>query len=192
MIFESRPDCLPQIAALAIKSGNGLIAKGGKEAEQCIGVMLSIIQDSICTALEPVVHDEEVRLQMCKAVSIVNTREDVSALLKLDDCIDLVVPRGSSSMVTLIKNNTKIPVMGHAEGICHIYIDVEADMAKATRIVLDAKTDYPSACNAVETLLIHRDLLNGGKVDLLLRDLRASGISLYGYIINLCFLNNFA
>ena len=180
VIFESRPDCLPQIAALALKSGNGLIAKGGKEAEQCIAVMLSIIQDAIRAALEPVISDAATREQMCKAVSIVSTRDDVSALLELDDCIDLVVPRGSSTMVTHIKNNTKIPVMGHAEGICHIYIDSEADLLKAVQISIDAKTDYPSACNAVETLLIHRSLLEGGKIDMLLRELRANKISLFG------------
>lgn len=180
VIFESRPDCLPQIAALALKSGNGLIAKGGKEAEQCIGVLLTIIQNSINDALVDTVPDEEARRQMCHAVSIVNTRDDVSALLTLDDCIDLVIPRGSSSMVTHIKNNTKIPVMGHAEGICHIYLDSEADMIKATRIVLDSKTDYPSACNAVETVLINQALLENGKVDIFLRALRSSRVSLFG------------
>jgi delta-1-pyrroline-5-carboxylate synthetase len=97
-----------------------------------------------------------------------------------DDCIDLVIHRGSNALVSHIKANTRIPVMGHADGVCHVYIDSAADLTKAERIVIDAKTDYPSGCNAAETLLLHEDLVASGAADKLLRALRTKGVSLLG------------
>jgi gamma-glutamyl phosphate reductase len=98
----------------------------------------------------------------------------------MDEYIDLVIPRGSNDLVQFIKNNTKIPVMGHADGICHIYVDAAADLAKAESIVVDAKIDYPSACNAVETVLLHTSLVPSGKAEKVLRALRSAGVTLYG------------
>jgi delta-1-pyrroline-5-carboxylate synthetase len=135
VIFESRPDCLPQIAALAIKSGNGIILKGGKEAEHTNGVLHKIIVDSISRVTNERVYP---------AVLTLTTRAEIPGLLKLENLIDLVIPRGSKELVTYIKNHTKIPVMGHAEGVCHIYVDKDAEVWKAARVLLDSKTSYPS------------------------------------------------
>ena len=138
IIFESRPDCLPQIAALAIKSGNGLVLKGGKEAEKSNQLLHKLIVDSI----DKVTHGK-----VTKGVIGLVSRAEIPSLLKLDSLIDLVIPRGSSALVHYIKQNTKIPVMGHAEGVCHVYVDKHAEFEKAQRIVIDSKTDYPSgAC----------------------------------------------
>lgn len=155
VIFESRPDCLPQIASLAIRSANGLLLKGGKEAEMSNSMLADLISGVIEKTTEGKVSGA--------AVSLVKSREEIKSLLGLDEYIDLCIPRGSGSMVKYIQENTKIPVMGHAEGICHIYVDSEASLDKACRIVVDAKIDYPSACNAVETLLLHRSLLKPTK-----------------------------
>ncbi len=152
VIFESRPDCLPQIAACSIRSGNGLLIKGGKEAEHSNNMLATLIGDVIERATS--------RKVSRAAVSLVRNREEIKSLLSLDHYIDLCIPRGSGSMVKYIQENTRIPVMGHAEGICHVYVDCQIILENACRIVLDAKVDYPSACNAVETLLLHRDLLN--------------------------------
>jgi len=113
------------------------------------------------------------------AVVLVN-RSEIPELLKADDCIDLVIPRGSNALVQYIKANTRIPVMGHADGVCHVFIDAEADLDKAERIIIDAKTNYPSACNAVETILIHEALVESGQVDRLLRALRKAGVTIFG------------
>eukprot|EP01032_Pedospumella_encystans_P019640 gene19640-22333_t len=172
IIFESRPECLPQIAALALRSGNGLLLKGGKEAERSNAALSSIVADAIKDGSEGKVSTD--------VVSLVTSRNDIDSLLKLDHVIDLVIPRGSNALVSHIKNNTHIPVMGHADGVCHVYIDAEADLVKAERIVIDAKTDYPSACNAMETLLIHQKHVDSGAADKLLRALRASGVALFG------------
>jgi delta-1-pyrroline-5-carboxylate synthetase len=172
IIFESRPDCLPQIAALAIRSGNGLVLKGGKEAERSNALLHSIVAEAIETASCGRVGRE--------VVGLVTSRNDITSLLQLDQYIDLVIPRGSGEMVKYIKEHTRIPVMGHAEGICHIYVDAEARQATAEAVVVDAKVDYPSACNAAETLLIHAGLLSDGRAELLLRALRKAGVSLYG------------
>jgi delta-1-pyrroline-5-carboxylate synthetase len=104
----------------------------------------------------------------------------LTIVLPADDCIDLVIPRGSNSLVSHIKANTRIPVMGHADGVCHVYVDSAADLNKAERIAVDAKTDYPSGCNAAETLLLHEDLVTSGAADRLLRVLRSRGVSLLG------------
>ena len=172
IIFESRPDCLPQISALAIRSGNALLLKGGKEAEHSNACLHRIIADTIESVSEGRVARD--------VVGLITSRSDIPSLLKMDEFIDLVIPRGSGSLVKYIKDNTRIPVMGHAEGICHIYVDREADSSKAMRIVVDAKTDYPSACNAAETLLLHADTVSSGFADSLLRSLRGAGVTLFG------------
>ncbi len=151
IIFESRPDCLPQITALAIRSGNGLLLKGGKEAEHSCNCLHGIILDVILESTEGTVPPG--------VVGLVKGRQAAMELLKNDDLIDLVIPRGSKELVTSIKNSTRISVLGHAEGICHIYIDKDADMVKACKIIIDSKMDYPAACNAAETLLFHEDIL---------------------------------
>ncbi len=144
IIFESRPDALVQIASLCLKSGNAVLLKGGSEAEQTNRALFGIIH---AAATERGVPRD--------AMALLESREDVMALLRAEAFVDLIVPRGSNSLVRFIQENTNIPVLGHAEGICHIYIDRRSELAKAIEIVLDAKIDYPAACNAVETLLVH-------------------------------------
>ena len=140
VIFESRPDVLPQVAALAIKSGNGLLLKGGSEALRSNRCLHRIVTEAAaCEGL----------------VGLVETRAQIADLLALDSVIDLVIPRGSNALVRHIQDNTRIPVLGHADGVCHVYVDEHADLDKALAVVLDAKCDYPSACNAMETLLVH-------------------------------------
>lgn len=164
VIFESRPDALPQIAALAIKSGNGLLLKGGREAVRSNRALHTVITDAMG--------------ELGAAIGLVETRSEVADLLSLDDVIDLVIPRGSTAMVRHIQQNTRIPVLGHAEGICHVYVDAAADLAAATAIVVDAKTDYPAACNAMETLLVHRDWVPAG-LDTLVGALEAAGVAVH-------------
>ena len=174
IVFESRPDSLPQIAALALRSGNGLLLKGGKEALHSNQALHRVITQALTTASQGRVPAE--------AIGLVTSRSEVSALLELDDVIDLVIPRGSSSLVRSIKSRTRIPVLGHAEGVCHVYVDKAADMKKACRIVVDAKTDYPAACNAVETLLLHQSLVADGATGAsqLLRALMSAGVTVLG------------
>lgn len=144
VIFEARPDALIQITSLAIKSGNGVILKGGKEALRSCETLTKVIHQALsATAIDPA------------AVQLLTTREETLALLQLDNYIDLIIPRGSNSFVRFVQENTRIPVLGHADGICHLYIDRAADLEKAVNITVDAKTQYPAVCNAIETLLIH-------------------------------------
>lgn len=149
VIFEARPDVIPQISALAVKSGNAVILKGGKEAYNTNTVLASLINDAIA----------EIPDFPKNTINLLHSREDVAKLLQLDEYIDLIIPRGGNALVQYVKNNTKIPVMGHADGVCHIYIDESADLTKVADICIDAKVQYPSACNAVETILIHEELL---------------------------------
>jgi glutamate-5-semialdehyde dehydrogenase len=145
VIFEARPDAAIQIASLAIKSGNGVILKCGQEAvRSCEAIVKAIHQGLADTDVNPDV------------VQLLTTREETLALLQLDQYVDLIIPRGSNSFVRFVQENTRIPVLGHAEGICHLYVDEEADIQKAVAIAVDAKTQYPAACNAIETLLVHR------------------------------------
>jgi glutamate-5-semialdehyde dehydrogenase len=147
VIFEARPEAVIQISALAIKSGNGVILKGGKEAINSCQVLVKAIRQGLSqTAIHPDV------------VQLLTTREEILELLQLDDYVDLIIPRGSNAFVKFVQDNTRIPVLGHAEGICHVYIDKLADIKKAIAITIDAKTQYPAACNAVETLLVHQDI----------------------------------
>ncbi|KAG9149488.1 hypothetical protein Leryth_020516 [Lithospermum erythrorhizon] len=168
IIFESRPDALVQIASLAIRSGNGLLLKGGKEAKRSNSILHKIITSAI---------PENVGERL---IGLVTSRDEIPELLKLDDVIDLVIPRGSNKLVSQIKSSTKIPVLGHADGVCHVYVDKSADLDMAKRIVTDAKTDYPAACNAMETLLIHKELLQTELVNELVLELQNKGVSLYG------------
>lgn len=147
VVFESRPDALVQIAALTVRSGNAALLKGGREAEQTNAVLAQEIRAALeQSGLPP------------DAVQRLEGRAEVGALLALDDLVDLIVPRGSSAFVRHILDNTRIPVLGHAEGVCHVYVDKDADLDQALEIWRDAKTDYPAACNAVETVLVHQDI----------------------------------
>ncbi|KAL0671548.1 hypothetical protein Bca4012_034252 [Brassica carinata] len=168
IVFESRPDALVQIASLAIRSGNGLLLKGGKEARRSNAILHKVITDAIPETVGG------------KLIGLVTSREEIPDLLKLDDVIDLVIPRGSNKLVSQIKNTTKIPVLGHADGICHVYIDKACNLDMAKRIVSDAKLDYPAACNAMETLLVHKDLEQNAELNELIFALQSNGVTLYG------------
>ncbi len=145
VIFEARPDAVTQIAALAIKSGNGVILKGGSEAILSCEAIAMVIHQALATSA--VLPD---------AVQLLTTRAETLAILAMDKHIDLIIPRGSNEFVRYIQANTKIPVLGHADGICHLYVDSRAEIDQTVAIAVDAKTQYPSACNAIETLLIHQ------------------------------------
>lgn len=168
IIFESRPDALPQIASLAISSGNGLLLKGGKEAARSN----AILHKTITEALPPTINPN--------LIGLVTSREGVADLLKLNDVIDLVIPRGSNALVSHIQNNTKIPVMGHADGVCHIFVDADSDFEKVKNIVVDSKVDYPAACNAMETVLVHEALSEDGRLQELMTALTDAGVKLNG------------
>lgn len=154
IIFEARPDVISQISSLAIKSSNAVILKGGKESKNTNRTILKIIN----TALEKIDGFPK------NVINQVFSRDDVAEMLKCDKYINLIIPRGGNSLVKFIKENTKIPVLGHADGICHIFVDETADLAMAEKVVTDAKTQYPSACNAVETLLIHEKFADKDKL----------------------------
>lgn len=149
VIFEARPDALIQISSLCIKSGNCVILKGGSETMNSNRVLFNIIYEAVIKSGMP----ENCMLQL-------EARSEITDLLTCNEYVDLLIPRGSNAFVQYIMNNTKIPVMGHADGICHIYVDKEADFKKAIPIIIDAKTQYVSACNSVETLLIHKDIVD--------------------------------
>lgn len=145
IIFEARPDAVMQISSLAIKSGNGVLLKGGQEALNTCQALVKAIQAGLAqTPIDPAV------------VALLTSREETMELLKLDRHVDLIIPRGSNSFVQFVQDNTRIPVLGHAEGICHLYIDRAADLSKTIPITVDSKTQYPAACNAIETLLVHQ------------------------------------
>lgn len=172
IIFESRPDSMPQISALALASGNGLLLKGGKEATHSNAAIHKVIGD----AIEESSGGEITR----DIIALVTSRGQVADLLSLDDVIDLVIPRGSNDLVSYIKSHTKIPVLGHADGVCHVYVDESAAADAASKLCVDAKTDYPSACNAMETLLLHAATLSNGVAAATLMALRASGVQCLG------------
>ncbi|MEM2941828.1 MAG: glutamate-5-semialdehyde dehydrogenase [Candidatus Bathyarchaeia archaeon] len=168
-IFESRPDALVQIASLCLKSGNAVILKGGSEASETNRFLAGLIRETI-KRFDEIPED---------SVQLVETREDFTSLLKLDGYIDLLIPRGSSSLVKYIKDNSKIPVLGHTEGICHEYVDAYADVGMAVEICYDAKVQYPAVCNAMETLLVHKDVA-GAFLPRMAERYREAGVELRG------------
>ncbi|PQQ66977.1 glutamate-5-semialdehyde dehydrogenase [Acetivibrio saccincola] len=147
VIFESRPDALVQISTLCLKSGNGVMLKGGSEARNTNRILADIIAEATDKAGIPTGW-----------ICLLETREDVNEMLKMDEFIDLIIPRGSNEFVRYIMDNSRIPVMGHADGICHCYIDEHARIDMAVKIVVDSKTQYVAVCNATETLLVHKDV----------------------------------
>lgn len=165
IIFEARPDVISQISSLAIKSSNAVILKGGKESVNTNKKIMEIMNNALA----------QVEGFPKNVVQQVFTHDDISQMLKCDEYINLIIPRGGNKLVSYIKENTKIPVLGHASGICHIFVDKSADIDNAIKITVDAKTQYPSACNAVETLLIHKDF---DKKDELLASLQLEEIKL--------------
>lgn len=150
VIFEARPDVISQISSLCIKSSNAVILKGGAEGENTNKAIFNIINETL----------ESIEDFPKNSVNLVFTRDDIKELLSMDKYVDLIIPRGGNSLVQYIKSNTNIPVLGHADGICHLYIDESANQEKALKICLDSKAQYPSACNAVETILINKNIAN--------------------------------
>lgn len=146
VIFEARPEVIANIGALAIKSGNAAILKGGKESSHTFQTMSEIIRTALAKTSVPT-----------DALQLISTREKVADLLQCDKYIDMVIPRGSNELVRTIKHSTTIPVLGHADGICSIYVNKDADATMAADLIVDSKTNYPAGCNAVETILIHQD-----------------------------------
>jgi len=147
VIFESRPDAVMQISSLAIRSGNGVILKGGSEA--------NLTNTSIVKALQEGLNESGLDKN---AICLLTSRKDSMAMLNLEKYINLIIPRGSNELVKFIQENTRIPVLGHADGICHLFIDNEANLEMALSVALDSKIQYPAACNAIETLLVHKDI----------------------------------
>ena len=144
VIFESRPDALVQIACLCLKSGNAALLKGGSEALETNRTLFEVLMNASLAAGLPQGW-----------AGLMETREDVNAMLGLDAYIDLIIPRGSNAFVRYIKEHSRIPVLGHADGVCHVYVDRSCDLDMAVRVAVDAKTQYVAVCNACETLLVH-------------------------------------
>mgnify|MGYP005623568919 FL=1 len=172
IIFESRPEVVIQVTALSLKSGNVVILKGGTEAGNSNRLLFELIDQVLET------------YHLKGAVNLIETRADVANLLHLDDQIDLIIPRGSNDFVRYIQDNTKIPVLGHSSGICHLYLDKACDPQKAIAVTLDSKLDYPSACNAVETLLVHDETVEAVLPELL-AELKKADVRLLGCEISL-------
>src|ERR1700687_3619115 len=148
VVFESRPDVVPQVASLALKSGNALVLKGGAEAANSNESIVAVWRETLCRF--PDVPQESIHL--------LQSRSDVMELLRLQGEVDLLIPRGSKEFVAFMEQNSRIPVLGHGEGICHVFVDRAADLNKAVTVTLDSKVQYPAACNSVETLLVHKDV----------------------------------
>jgi glutamate-5-semialdehyde dehydrogenase len=148
VIFESRPDVVPQISSLALKSGNAVILKGGAEAAHTNETLVELWREALGKFPDVPMN----------AVSLLHSRADVQELLALDHDVDLIIPRGSYELVRFIMKNSRIPVLGHGEGICHVYVDRAVDLAKAVGVTYDSKVQYPAVCNAAETLLVHQEI----------------------------------
>ena len=168
-IFESRPDALVQIAALALKSGNAVILKGGSEAVESNRVLYRTIVDAV-SGIDAIPEGW---------AQLIEAHEAVDRVLEMDDAVDLLMPRGSSEFVSYVEENTRIPVLGHTEGICHVYVDDAADLEMAEDVAVDAKVQYPAVCNAVETLLIH-EAVAGELLPGLVDRYEAAGVTLRG------------
>ena len=168
VIFESRPDALVQIASLALKSGNTVLLKGGREALRT--------NAALCEALRLAAEDCGLPADFAQ---LMTSREEVAAMLKEDALIDLIIPRGSNSFVRYIMDNSRIPVLGHADGICHVYVDRDADIPMAVQIAVDSKTQNLAVCNAMETLLVHREIAPA-YLPQAAQALRAKGVRLLG------------
>ncbi len=147
VIFESRPDAVMQISSLAIRAGNGVMLKGGSEANSTNKAIVKALREGL----------NESGLDK-NAICLLTSRKDSMAMLNLEKYINLIIPRGSNELVKFIQENTRIPVLGHADGICHLFIDIEANLEMALSVALDSKIQYPAACNAIETLLVHNDI----------------------------------
>jgi glutamate-5-semialdehyde dehydrogenase len=169
IIFEARPEIVPQIAALALKSGNSVILKGGTEAAQSNQVLFSIWREALRQFPEI----------PAEVINLLYTRDEVSEMLSLTGDIDLIIPRGSREFVNHIAEHSSIPVLGHGEGLCHVYVDRAADLSKALNIAFDSKVQYPAACNAMETLLVHEEVASRLLPDLIKR-YRAAGVEVRG------------
>ena len=169
IIFEARPDVAPQVASLALKSGNTIILKGGAEAANTNEVLVSIWRE--CLAEFPEVPADSIQL--------LHTRADVLELLALDHDVDLIIPRGSRELVEFVMEHSRIPVLGHGEGICHVYVDRAADMEKAVRVTFDSKVQGPAICNAAETLLVHQDIAAKFLPEMISK-LQAAGVEIRG------------
>ena len=168
-IFESRPDAVPQISSLCLKSGNAVILKGGVEAQNSNRVIVKLLREAL----------DKVSEIPPASIQLIETRAEVVEMLKQDATINLVVPRGSNAFVKFVQDNTRIPVLGHSEGLCHVYIDEDADTKKAVAIALDSKLQYPAACNAMETLLVHSAIAPKILPDLMTK-FREKGVELVG------------
>ena len=169
VIFESRPDVVPQVGSLAIKTGNGLVLKGGAEAKHTNRVLVDVWREAFTS--------ENASLR--DAVCLLEERAEVMQVLQMDREIDLVVPRGSTEFVNFVFQHSRIPVLGHGSGICHIYVDRAADLGMAESVVIDAKTQYPAACNSVEQVLVHQDVAAKFLPDLV-HALQSSGVEVRG------------
>ncbi|MBP1909294.1 glutamate-5-semialdehyde dehydrogenase [Methanolobus bombayensis] len=148
VIFEARPDVVPQVMSLCLKSGNATIFKGGSEALNSNRTIFDLLNEAA----------ESVKGMPTGAFQLMETREEVNDILSMDAYIDLLIPRGSNAFVKYMQDNTKIPVLGHADGICHVYVDDEADLSKAYEVCFDSKVQYPAVCNAMETLLVNSEI----------------------------------
>ncbi|HKF25947.1 MAG TPA: glutamate-5-semialdehyde dehydrogenase [Candidatus Acidoferrum sp.] len=168
VVFESRPDVLPQVASLALKSGNAILLKGGREAAHTNEVLIGVWNQALRESRIP-----------ADAAHLLHSRADVAELLELERDVDLLIPRGGREFVETISRQSRIPVLGHGEGICHVYVHAAADCSQAERIVLDAKLDYPAACNAAETLLVDAAIAPGFLPDMVGK-LRAAGVEVRG------------
>jgi len=169
IIFESRPDVIPQVASLALRSGNAVIFKGGSEARNTNEVLVSIWRQALGPFPE-VLPD---------TINLVHTRQDVTELLTLTDAIDLVIPRGSREFVRYIGDTSRIPVLGHGEGLCHVYVDRSADLEKALAVAFDSKVQYPAACNAMETLLVHEEIA-AAFLPTIIQQFKSAGVEVRG------------
>ncbi len=167
VIFESRPDALVQIASLCVKSGNACLLKGGREALRTNRALMA----AMLAGCQGILPDGW--------AALLETRDDVNEMLSQDEEIDLIIPRGSNAFVRYIMDHTRIPVMGHAEGLCHLYVDAQADIAMAVKVTVDAKTQALAVCNAIETLLVHRAAAPSF-LPLCAKALRAKGVELRG------------